>query len=380
MRILIAAGGTGGHIYPALAVVRSLRERRSDVDLRWVGGHRGLETGLVAATGIPFTRLWLRSLRSVDVSVHALLDPLRLGASVTQAGALLAGWRPDAIFTTGGYVSIPLLTVAAPLGIPSLLWEGNVVPGRSSRVVGRMARAVAVSFAETCASFRGACYTTGTPIRDLSRVDLAGARERFDIGAEEHVLLVFGGSQTVQRFEDAVASVLPELARRAVVIHVAGERGYGEALRRRESLPQELRERYRPFPFLREEMTDALAAADLVVGRAGSSTVAEVTALGLPMVVVPYPHAGGHQRQNARVLAEAGAAVLIEDEAFDGERLLAATHLLEDVAALERMRATSRALGRPRAADANTELLLALADHGPLPSREVIDRAAGAAA
>ena len=312
------------------------------------------------------------------MSVHALLDPVRLGASMTQAGALLAAWRPDAIFTTGGYVSIPLLSAATPLGVPSLLWEGNAVPGRSSRVVGRLARAVTVTFARACSWFAGACYLTGTPIRDLSGARRDAARTRFGIGRDERMLLVFGGSQTVRRFEEAVAAVLPDLVARAAVIHVAGERGYGDALRRRELLPEELRGRYRPYPFLRDEMADALASADLVVGRAGSSTVAEVTALGLPMVVVPYPHAGGHQRENARLLVDRGAAVLIEDEDLDGRRLLEATALLDDASALARMAAASRALGRPGAADANAELLVALAERRPLPSAGSLERIARA--
>src|SRR6185295_8120668 len=126
------------------------------------------------------------------------------------------------------------------------------------------------------------------------------------------------------------------------VVHVAGDDGYAAALTSRESLPAALRQRYRPVPFLRDDMAQALGAADLVVGRAGSSPLAEVTALGLPMVVVPYPHAAGHQLANARVLADAGAARLIEDEAFDGAALLAATSILEDPAEHAAMAAASR--------------------------------------
>src|SRR3954449_12825438 len=134
MRLLIAGGGTGGHIYPALAVARSLRERSdrpSAPDLVWVGGHRGLEADLVRDAGIRCRRLVLRSLRTVDLSMHAVLDPIRLGASVPQAAAILAVERPAAILTTGGYVAIPILMAAAPLRIPVVLWEGNAIPGRA---------------------------------------------------------------------------------------------------------------------------------------------------------------------------------------------------------------------------------------------------------
>ena len=157
MRLLIAGGGTGGHIYPGLAVARSLRARPDAPELAWLGGHRGLEAGLLRGTDIPLRRLALRSLRTVGRDVHVILDPVRLGLSVPQAAAMLARERPAAILATGGYVSIPVLLAALPLGIPSLLWEGNVVPGRSARVTARAADALAVSFEATCARAPGRC-------------------------------------------------------------------------------------------------------------------------------------------------------------------------------------------------------------------------------
>ncbi len=301
-----------------------------------------------------------------------------MAASVPQATAILARERPDAIFTTGGYVAIPTLLAASALRIPVVLWEGNVIPGRSTRATARLATAIAVSFAPTCRALGAGgdgtpCFVTGTPIRDTRDVDREAARERLGIPAGARLLLVFGGSQAVRRFNAAVAGALPRLVERVWVLHVAGEEGYAAALAAREELPAPLRERYRPSPFLREEMTDALAAADLVVGRAGSSTLAEVTALGLPMVVVPYPHAAGHQLANARVLVDAGAARLVPDDAFDEAALLEAARLLEDPAAHLRMSAAARDLGRPGAAAAVAEIVLAAAARRPLPSSARID-------
>ena len=133
MRLLIVGGGTGGHIYPALAVARSLQARPDALELRWVGGHRGLEAQVVPGTGIPLRRLLLRSLRSVELDVHVLLDPVRLSLSVPQAMAILIRRRPDAIFATGGYVALPMLLAASALHVPVVMWDGNVVPGRSVR-------------------------------------------------------------------------------------------------------------------------------------------------------------------------------------------------------------------------------------------------------
>ncbi|HET9755612.1 MAG TPA: UDP-N-acetylglucosamine--N-acetylmuramyl-(pentapeptide) pyrophosphoryl-undecaprenol N-acetylglucosamine transferase [Candidatus Limnocylindrales bacterium] len=379
MRLLIAAGGTGGHIYPALAVARSLRARPDGAELSWLGGHRGLEAGIVPAAGIPFRRLALRSLRSVEMDAHVVLDPLRLGASVPQAAAILAAERPAAIFTTGGYVAVPVLLAAAPLGIPVVLWDGNVIPGRAVRATARLADVLAVSFEATCETLASAapgrpCYVTGTPIRDTASIDREAARQRLGITPGARVLLIFGGSQAVRRFNAAVADALPKLTERVVVIHVTGDDGYAAALTGREALPADQRERYRPHPFLRDDMLTALAAADLVVGRAGSSTLAEVTALGLPIVVVPYPHAAGHQKANAHQLVEAGAGRLIDDGDFDAAALIEAAKLLDDPSAHLAMSAACRSLGRPGAADAVADLVLAAARREPLPDPATVER------
>jgi UDP-N-acetylglucosamine--N-acetylmuramyl-(pentapeptide) pyrophosphoryl-undecaprenol N-acetylglucosamine transferase len=388
MHLLIAGGGTGGHIYPALAVVDALRRRPNPPDVRWLGGHRGLEDRIVPGAGIALRRLALRSLRTVDRDVHLVMDPLRLGLSLPQALVILARERPAAIFTTGGYVAIPVLLAARLLEIPTLLWEGNIVPGRSVRATAGLASAVAVSFTATCEALglAGAgpaepgsdrpCLETGTPIRETRTIDRLAARERLGVAAGEQLVLVFGGSQAVRRLNDAVAEVLPRLVERVHLIHVTGDAGYAAALAARARLGDAQRPRYRPAPFLRDDMLEALAAADLVVGRAGSSTLAEVTAMSLPMVVVPYPHAGGHQRANAAVLSEAGAARLVDDAAFDGPALLEALRILDDPSTHARMGAAARALGRPGAAEAVATMLLALADRRPIPDAGAIARIA----
>lgn len=391
MHLLIAGGGTGGHIYPALAVVDALRRRPNPPDISWLGGQRGLEDRIVPAAGLPLRRLALRSLRTVGRDVHLLLDPIRLACSVPQAVVLLLGRRPDAVFTTGGYVAIPVLLAARLLRIPTVLWDGNVIPGRSVRATAGLATVVTVSFRETCLALGRPgstdpspaavpCLLTGTPIRAIRDIDPLAARERFGIAPGERLLLVFGGSQAVRRLNDAVEAVLPALVARCHVIHVTGDLGYGPALAGQEALPPELRARYRPARFLGSEMGEALMAADLVVGRAGSSTLAEVTAAGVPLIVVPYPHAGGHQRANARMLVEAGAAREIDDADFDGPALLEAVGILDDPAVHARMAAAARSLGRPGAADALASIALALAERRPLPDAPTIDRMARGAA
>jgi UDP-N-acetylglucosamine--N-acetylmuramyl-(pentapeptide) pyrophosphoryl-undecaprenol N-acetylglucosamine transferase len=332
---------------------------------------------LVPPSGIQLRRLVVRSLRSPGRDVHLVLDPLRLAASVPQAAWLLGRRRPSAIFTTGGYVAIPVMVAARLLRIPIVLWEGNVVPGRSVRATARLAGALAVTDARTCAALAARrCYETGTPIRDPRAIDHEAARELLGIPARERLLLVFGGSQAVRRFNAAVAEALPRLLERCTVLHVTGTDGYADALATRDALPEERRARYRPVPFLADEMTAALASADLVVGRAGSSTLAECAAFAVPLVCVPYPHAGGHQRRNAEAYAATGAARLVEDADFDADALVEASRLLEDPAAHLAMSAAARTAGRPGAAAAVAALVVAAAEHRPWPAPAEIARVA----
>jgi UDP-N-acetylglucosamine--N-acetylmuramyl-(pentapeptide) pyrophosphoryl-undecaprenol N-acetylglucosamine transferase len=380
MRILIAAGGTGGHIYPASAVLSALAEQHADLEIRWLGGHRGLESSVVAPAGYRLVLLALRTLRTVDLSANTILDPLRLAVSVPQALAYLARWRPDVIYTTGGYIAIPVLAAAAMLRIPTLMWEGNLIPGRSVRATARLASALAVSFRGSCDALRGRCYVTGTPIRSLAGIARGDARATLRLPADVPVVLLFGGSQSVRRFDQAVDDALPALVNRFALLHLTGEAAYAAAVARRDALPADRRERYRPYPFLRDHMADAYVAADLLIGRAGSSTLAEGAAAGLPMVVVPYPHAAAHQAANARELTDAGAATIVADEAFDGDALLAACSILEAEPRRAAMAAASRSIGRPGAARATARIILDLAAHTPLPARAEIERLAAESA
>jgi UDP-N-acetylglucosamine--N-acetylmuramyl-(pentapeptide) pyrophosphoryl-undecaprenol N-acetylglucosamine transferase len=363
-------------------VARSLQARPARPDLAWIGGHRGLEAQVVPESGIPLRRLALRSLRTVDMNVHAVLDPIRLAVSVPQAFLLLLFRRPKAIFTTGGYVAVPVLICAWLLRIPVVMWEGNVVPGRSVRWTARLARCLAVSFEAACETLasRKPCYATGTPIRGPAEVDRQAARARLGVGPNERLLLIFGGSQAVRRFNLAVADALPRLVAQVGVVHVTGDAGYEEALATREALAPHLRERYRPERFMRDEMADALAAADVVVGRAGSSTLAEAAAFGLPMIVVPYPHAAGHQRRNAEEMAQAGAARLVEDGDFGADTLLAAAAIAANQKQREAMAAAARSLARPGAAAAVAALVMAAAERRPFPPAAEIDVLARGAA
>ncbi len=366
MRCLVSGGGTGGHVYPALAVAQALRDARSDVELDWVGGVRGFERRIVAGhplgAGLRYHELLVRSLRSAGMSVHTVLDPVRLAASAPQAWWLLGRLRPAAIFTTGGYLALPLVVAARARGIPTLLWEGNVRPGRATRAVGRFATRVAVSFPPTLDDFPRNGFVSGTPIRSFDGIDRDAARASFGVGEGDRLLLAFGGSQAVTRLNGAVLGALPRLLGDWHVLHLAGEGGMPDATAARAALPPQHRERYMPEQFLTDRMGDALVAADLVVGRAGSSTCAELAAVGVASILVPYPFAGAHQRYNASYLTDEGAAVLVADEELDADRLVAEAGTLRDDARRAAMAQAARRLGRPDAARTLAEELLELAE------------------
>jgi UDP-N-acetylglucosamine--N-acetylmuramyl-(pentapeptide) pyrophosphoryl-undecaprenol N-acetylglucosamine transferase len=229
-----------------------------------------------------------------------------------------------------------------------------------------------VSYAATRHRLPAPTFLTGTPIRDLDRIDRAEAARRLGLPPGLPVMLVFGGSQSVRRFEAAMSDALADIVERCAVVHITGPASFAQAERLRDALPVERQGRYRPFPFLHEDMVAAWRVADLLVGRAGSSTLAEAAAAGLPVVVVPYPHAAAHQRANAAEMVEAGAAILVDDADLDGDALREACDLLfED--RLDGMAAAARSLGRPGAAGATAELLLSLAEGAPLPDPAALD-------
>jgi UDP-N-acetylglucosamine--N-acetylmuramyl-(pentapeptide) pyrophosphoryl-undecaprenol N-acetylglucosamine transferase len=319
-----------------------------------------------------YHELMLRSLRSSGLSTHTILDPVRLGASVPQAWLMLGRLRPAALFTTGGYLALPLVLAARARGIPTLVWEGNVQPGRATRTIGRYATRVAVSFPPTLDAFPGNSFVSGTPIRSFDGIDREQARHAFGVDPDARLLLVFGGSQAVARLSAATTAALPRLLPDWHVLHLAGEKGMADAGAARLALPEELRSRYTAEPFLTDRMADAIVAADLVVGRAGSSTCAELTAVGVPSILVPYPYAGAHQRYNASYLAEEGAAVTIPDEAFDADRLVAEASALLHEDRRREMGEAARRLGRPEAARSLALELLAMAERRPLPSQAAV--------
>lgn len=273
--------------------------------------------------------------------------------------------RPQAILTAGGLVSLPVALAGAVYGVPLVLWDGDAVPGRVNRMLSRFARRVATTFPEEATYFPSTkVVLTGNPMhRDLLAWTPAAGRARLGLPESAAVVLVSGGSQGARPINDAVFGALPRLLARAFVVHLAGERHLADANARALSLPPELSLRYRPYGFVEEEMGAALAAADLVVGRAGSGTIYGALVVGRPLVLIPFePAASGHQLANARSAVAAGAAALLRESELDPDRLAAVVlGLLNDPGRLTRMRQAARSAGKPDAAVTIAREVLALA-------------------
>ena len=352
LRVLFAAGGTGGHIFPAIAIADEVRDRCPGTEILFVGTRRGMGTRLISQTSYRFKRITAWSLPR-RLSLRTLIFPVVLALGVLQTAWIMLGYRPRVAIGTGGYASGPVLATAWLLGIPVVIQEQNLLPGVTTRVLTRIARQVNVSFEESkkyLSSYRN-LVVSGNPTRkEIGTVARSEAQAKFSLDSSKKTLLVFGGSQGASRINQALLDALEEFSRakNLQILWQTGKKDYPEVERKTASitLPIIL------WNFI-DDMASALGAADLVISRSGATTIAELTKCGVPAILVPYPYATtGHQEENARVLLEAGACWLIPDKDLNGKRLAAVVmELLNNKRKLRQMAENSRRLARPRAAE-----------------------------
>lgn len=350
MHIWIAGGGTGGHVYPGLAVLQALKAT-GPVEPLYLGRADSVEERLAGRAGVPFAAVSAGGLHGLAPWVAAR-NLFRLLRGFLTARRLGQRRRPQALFVTGGYASVPVALAAWALKVPILLYLPDIEPGQAVRFIARLAHRIAVTTEDSRAYLPAdKVVVTGYPLRpEFVGLDRARARQALGLADKAPVLLVFGGSLGARSINQALAEGLEELLAEAQVVHVSGELDWGWVSERAERLPPDLRARYHPFPYLHGEMGAALAAADLAVCRAGASTLGELPYFGLPAILVPYPHAWRYQRVNAQWLVDRGAAVMLEDARLGEELLPTVRALLRDPQRLAAMRAQARALARPDAA------------------------------
>lgn len=369
---IIAGGGTAGHVVPGLAIAQELVARGVPTEsVRYVGSSRGIETRLVPDAGFPLTVLPGRGIQR-KLTLANIGAILGLMAAIIQGIVLVGRTRPAVVVGLGGYASVPCVIGAVLWRVPIVVAEQNAVPGAANRLAGRFAKACAVSFDGT--DLPRAAWT-GNPVRrevlavaDASDADRAAARERLGVDADRTLVAVFGGSLGARRINHAVADAVPAMGERAslAVRHVSGRRDHAELVERTAG-HDSLAARYDLVEY-EDDMPSVYAAADVVLCRAGASSVAELTVAGVPSILVPLPGApGDHQTANARALVDGGAARLVRDGDLDAERARTEIEgLLDNPDRRAAMAMAARGLARPDAAAAVVDLVVVHARR-PLP-------------
>jgi UDP-N-acetylglucosamine--N-acetylmuramyl-(pentapeptide) pyrophosphoryl-undecaprenol N-acetylglucosamine transferase len=367
--VVLAGGGTGGHTAAGLALAKALRARLGEgVRLAWIGSQSGIEARWVPAEGIPYDAIPTGKLRRQFVWRNVTDLALRVPAGFARALALLGRLEPDVVVATGGFVAVPTAVAAAVRRRPLLVHEQVAVPGLANRFIGRLADRVAVTFTASASAFPPAkVVVTGNPIRpELLSGRRERAFERFGLDPAAPLTYVTGGALGAHRVNRIVGAALPLLLSLTQLVHQCGDNVHGDLAGLRgeaERLPAALQARYRVLAHVGEELGDLYAATSLVVGRGGAGTVAELAALGVPAILIPLPGArGDEQTANARMLAGAGAAVLLPERELTPERLVGEVRaLLAEPARLRAMAERARRLATPDAAGRLVDLVLALA-------------------
>ena len=367
MNIIVSGGGTGGHIYPAITIIRTIQQRVPEARFLYVGTSKGLEADIVPKEGLPFATVELQGFER-----HLTVDNIRRAAkammSVTKAAKIIRDFKPDLAIGTGGYVCGPILLAASLMHVPTLIQEQNVVPGITNKILGHFVTKVAVGTPEAAKLFPATTVTyTGNPIRsEVMTAEREAGAETFGFDPQRLTLLVSGGSRGARAINRAMIDVLaiavqhPEVQ----ILHVTGKNEYEDTINRLQQKGVNVAD----YPHIRVEpylynMPQAMAMADLAVFRAGATGLAELTARGIPAILIPYPYAAeNHQEHNARALEAAGAARVILNRDLNAQTLSSVlTELLSEPDKLKLMAEASRKLGRPQAAGDIADLALSIA-------------------
>lgn len=315
--IVFTGGGTGGHIYPGLAVIEELRHQGFQGRIAWIGSEKELDRSIVAEQGVEYFAIPSGKFRR-ELSLRNVTDLWRIVAGYMRAKAILKSLRPSLLFSKGGYVSVPPCRAAASLGIPVITHESDTSPGLATRLNSKRASLILTSWEATAAYFpeplRAKVVRAGNPIRPaLFRGDAERGLEMLGFDKERPLLFVLGGSQGAREVNDLVLASLPLLCPSVQIVHQTGRANFDEVTA---GIPDDsaIRASYRPLSYIGPEIADIYAASTVIAGRAGAGTVWEAASLGKPMVLIPLAGSGtrGDQVENAALAAQAGAATVLE--------------------------------------------------------------------
>jgi UDP-N-acetylglucosamine--N-acetylmuramyl-(pentapeptide) pyrophosphoryl-undecaprenol N-acetylglucosamine transferase len=357
MRVVFAGGGTGGHVYPALAVAEELMKDRLDSDILFIGGNRGIEQKIVKDSGFRVKTIPICGFPR-KLSPAIITFTWKLGISIIRSLAILIKFKPDVIMATGGYVSGPPVIAASIVHIPVTIQEQNSFPGMTNRKLARFSDMVFLGFENAKRFFTGKVKTiyTGNPVRkEIGCGNRENGARAFNLDPAVKTLLVFGGSQGSQAINGVFSQIVESLAKRGIqVLWQTGEKEY-PVRKKYDGLGGKIH----VLPYI-DRMADAYSASDLVLSRSGAMSIAEITSCGLPAIFVPLPTASeNHQEYNARSIEDAGGAVLILERDLDPEKLKREIcEVLDSDDRRNAMREASRLMGKPDAAHTIAKILI----------------------
>ena len=338
--MLFTGGGTGGHVFPGVAVIEKLREAEPSLDIRWLGSSSPMEQEIIRRFGLPFIRIPSGKLRRY-FSLRNLLDLFKIAAGLAVSFVVILRLRPALLFSKGGYVSVPPVIAAHLLKVPVVTHESDLDPGLATRINSRFAETICVPYEESLSyfpdSFRAKIHVTGNPVREeVFRGDRARGRALFAVPEGLPLLLVLGGSQGAREINLLLEQSVDHLTERFFVVHQTGKSDFRESRR----------QRYATAAFFSDSYPDVLAAADLVVARSGAGTLWELAAQGKPSILIPLSTAfsRGDQVRNAELFVRRGAAVALS-QADPGSLLDAAFSLVADPLRLRSMGEAAREIG-----------------------------------
>ncbi|MBM7557934.1 undecaprenyldiphospho-muramoylpentapeptide beta-N-acetylglucosaminyltransferase [Halanaerobacter jeridensis] len=357
MKVIISGGGTGGHIYPGLAVARSLEEKINDIEILFVGTADGLEADIIPKAGYELKTIKAEGF-SRQLSLQLIKAVTKTGIGVLESYRILKEFGPDLVLGTGGYVCGPIVLAAALQNIPTVIHEQNAYPGLTNRLLAKVVDKVALSnqAAEDYFKAKDKLTVTGNPIRpEILAKQESIAYQELNLKPEPKTILVFGGSRGAKSINQALVGIYKQLEKLDIqLLHVTGKKDFERIATEAEELGindfESGKIRIKPYLY---NMEAALAVADMVISRAGATGLAEITASGLPAILIPYPYAtDNHQEHNARALEKAGAAKVIIDDNLTADRLWSVLKvLLNDEDKLAAMSKASLAAGEPQAAE-----------------------------
>lgn len=368
MRIILSGGGTGGHIYPALTIIRAIEKAVENCEVLFVGTQKGLEADIIPKEGYSFSTIDVRGFER-SLSFQNLATIFKTVGSVWESYSIIKKFKPDIVIGTGGYVCGPVLLAASILRIPTLVQEQNVIPGVTNKILARFVDKLAVGYVDAAKYFsdKDKVIYTGNPIRaEVMSASREDGIKALGLDANKKTILISGGSRGARSINQAMTDVHKFFAGRKDVqlLHVTGKSEYNGIVGNLQQCGIDIASAgnisIKPYLY---DMPYALAAADLAIFRAGAIGLAELTARGIPSILIPYPYAAeNHQEFNALVMKDNGAAEVIRDKELTGQRLLTIVNeLISDNSRLSQMANASKNLGRPKAADDIAQIAIRLA-------------------